>query len=90
MNTLTMQQPEVIVVNEQTVTALGRAIRSRIDFEFGWNLCAAYAPVDLCENDSQRNGWWAYLDAEAAGLYISDAVHRGADERTINETIGGQ
>ena len=83
MNAIAMEAPPIVVVTEADVqpalTPLGIAIRNRIDFEFGWNLCHAYQPVDLCENDSQRNGWWAYLDAEAFGM-LPAKIQRSLEE----------
>lgn len=72
-----VQEPIVTVTDADVQpTPLGKAVRNCIDFELGWNLCARYMPVTMCENQSQENGWWAYLDAEALGMLPAAIVNK--------------
>jgi hypothetical protein len=38
---------------------------SQKHYQVGYALCVARQPIEACQNNAQRRGWWACLDAEA-------------------------
>ena len=89
----TLQAPPIVVVAEADVqeqpSPLAVSVNAHIEFMVGWRLCRDHWPLAYCKTQQQERGWWAYLDSEADAVYSQDAVRRGVDERTINETLGG-
>jgi len=47
------------------MTTLQQSSPARKHFAVGYALYIARQPLEACQNDAQRRGWWAGLDADA-------------------------
>lgn len=53
----------------------------------GWDAYAAGRPIDDCETDAARRGWWAANAAEAAAEYADYLVDHGVPVETATEIV---
>lgn len=52
----------------------------------GWNTYVSRHPLDVCETEEARRGWWAANAAEAACLVVDYLVATGQADR-IDEFV---
>lgn len=50
-------------------------------YQEGWDAYAAGRPVDVCETEAARRGWWAANVADAACLVVDYMAATGQDSR---------